>query len=585
VSVRSPRRRIRSLLVLLPLAAAGWAVGTGPANAAVADEPADTWQVNGRVSAILRVGDTVYVGGSFTQISKPPRLPGSASMPRNNAAAFDARSGAPTSWNPNTNGEIFALTASPDGSTIYLGGDFTRVAGVQHVKLAAVNATNGNPVSTFNAGANALVRAMGIIDDALYVGGSFSSVSDAGLTNPVPRGALAAFDAVDQQSTDGDVLDWDPGPTSCASLGCGSGVRAMTIPNRRQIVIGGGFEAIKGTPQESIASLDPVDGNLQPWASHPSTPVLALDNDGRYVYAANKTNQAIRYLAADGQDTWRVQADGDIQALAFLDGVLYIGGHFQAVDGRAEPHAAAIIVADGDRLEWGGAADSTGGIFGMEAAGGLFIGGDFTHVSDSMVHQEGYAQYEEVVPDLPGYLFEEHFGGSLSAWDRVGKNLRIDPLSFDTGQPGATGQVGLAYASGYLRVASPVACAKASVSVIDPGANGVSLLGLRTYAGVKLAHVFVTPDRAVKFANDVTQEVFDPGVQLPTGWSTIQLCGTKGAHGHLELFVDGTRVDGDAAIDTNLGSESFGQIEIGDRKKNQTFAFSIDDVLADTQPI
>jgi hypothetical protein len=44
-------------------------------------------------------------------------------------------------------------------------------------------------------------------------------------------------------------------------------------------------------------------------------------------------------------------------------------------------------------------------------------------------------------------------------------------------------------------------------------------------------------------------------------------------------------VDGNAASDTNLGSDSFGQIEIGDRKKNQTFAFSIDDVLADTQPI
>jgi hypothetical protein len=570
---------------------ASFAMGIQPAHAAVDDFAADTWQVNGRVATILRVGDTVYVGGLFTQISTPPQRAGTQQfLTRNNVAAFDAVTGDPTNWDPNAFGEVDSLTASLDGSVIYLGGDFTKVGGVQHTKLAAVNATTGAAVATFNAGANAIVRALGIIGDTLYFGGSFSVVSDFGLTgNPVPRGALAAVDAVSNQPSDGHVVGWNPGPTACASTGCGSGVRAMTIPNKKQVVVGGGFDTVGGRSSKSIASIDAGTGDVLPWSSHPSTPVLTLDTDGRYVYGANKTNQAIRYRASDGQDFWHAQADGDIQAIALYDGILYIGGHFQNVYGNPEPHAAAIIAANGDVLQWGGGADSTAGIFAMEGAGGLFIGGDFQHVPGPggvVEHREGYAEYPEVLPQVQGYLFEEHFNqGTLGAWDKIGKNLAIDPLSFDSGQPGVSGEGGQAFAAGFFQVSSLTACAQASVSVVDPGANGVTLLTLRTYAGQRVAHAFVTPSRGVRFQNDLTNEVFDPSVQLPIGWSKLQLCATKGAHGDMELYIDGTRVDQNLASDTDLGVNSFAQVEIGDRVKNAGSAFSVDDVVVDIRPI
>lgn len=587
---RVPRKALRSLFALVTMLVASFAVGVQSAHAAVDDFAADTWQVNGRVATILRVGNTVYVGGLFTQISTPPQRTGTQQFrSRNNVAAFNALTGDPTNWDPNASAEVDSLAASADGSVIYLGGDFTKVGGVQHTKVAAVDAQTGAPVSTFNAGANAIVRALGIVGDNLYVGGSFSNVSSFGLTNPTPRGALAAFDAVSNQPSDGAVLGWDPGPTACTGTGCGSGVRAMTIPNKNQIVVGGGFSSVGGRNSQSIASLDAGSGALLPWSSHPATPVLTLDTDGRYVYGANKTNQAIRYRASDGQDFWHAQADGDIQAIALYDGILYIGGHFQNVYGKPEPHAAAIIAANGDVLDWGGGADSTAGIFAMDGAGGLFVGGDFQHVPGPggvVEHREGYAQYPEVVPQVQGYLFEEHFNqATLSGWDKVGKNLAVDPLSFDTGQPGVSGQGGLSYATGFFQVSSLSACAQASVSVVDPGPNGLTLLTLRTYAGQKLAHVFVTPSRSVEFANDVTHDVFDPNVQLPVGWSELQLCATKGSHGSLKLYLDGSRVDQGQANDTDLGVDSFAQIEIGDRAKNAGYTFSIDDVIVDTTPI
>ena len=568
---------------------ASLAVGIGEARAAVADEANDTWQVNGTVMAVLRVGDTVYVGGLFTQISDPVERPGPQQFrTRNNAAAFSAITGEPTNWDPNTNGEVDALAASADGSVIYMGGDFTKLVTETHTKLGAVSPTSGNPISTFDPGANAVVRALGLIGDTLYAGGSFSNVSSLGLTNPQPRGALAAFDAVSNASSDGAVLGWNPGGTSCATLGCGSGVRALTIPNNKQVVVGGGFEAIGGTPTKSIASLSATTGAVQSWQYHPSTPVLALDNDGRYVYMANKTNQAVRMRASDGQDYWHAQADGDIQALTFYDGVLYIGGHFQAVDGNAEPHAAAIIAGNGDILPWGGGADSTKGIFGMDGAGGVFIGGDFDHIPGpgGEVHREGYAQYREVVPNLSGYLFEEHFTrGDFGQWEKVGKNLKVDGLSFDAAQPGVTGQTGLAFATGFFEVSSLAACAQVSVSVVDPGPAGMTLLTLKTYSGQKIAHAFITADRTVRFRNDVADLEFGTGVKLPVGWSTVQLCGTKGAHGALTMYVDGTRVDQGLAGNTDLGINSFGQVEIGDRAKTGGFAFSMDDVVVDTSPI
>jgi hypothetical protein len=68
---------------------------------------------------------------------------------RNNLAAIDATTGQARSWNPGVAGEVggrpapghgsvFALALS--GSTVYVGGDFTSIAGQQRTNLAALNA-------------------------------------------------------------------------------------------------------------------------------------------------------------------------------------------------------------------------------------------------------------------------------------------------------------------------------------------------------------------------------------------------------------------------------------------------------------
>src|SRR3712207_7840730 len=38
--------------------------------------PADTWMVNGPVRAVLKVGNIIWIGGKFTQLSSDPRASG-----------------------------------------------------------------------------------------------------------------------------------------------------------------------------------------------------------------------------------------------------------------------------------------------------------------------------------------------------------------------------------------------------------------------------------------------------------------------------------------------------------------------------
>lgn len=76
----------------------GLVVGLGPpaqADVFTSDTPAAGWGVNGNVYATLVVGDTVYVGGSFSAAVSPT----GQQVARANIAAFSMSSGAlRTGW-------------------------------------------------------------------------------------------------------------------------------------------------------------------------------------------------------------------------------------------------------------------------------------------------------------------------------------------------------------------------------------------------------------------------------------------------------------------------------------------------------
>src|SRR5215467_10852661 len=88
---------------------------------------------NGRAYDVTVVGGTAYVGGDFSSASS-----GGQNSTRDNVAAFTMSNGALVQgFTANTNGTVYAVIS--DGSSLYLGGDFTKVNGTTATRVAKVN--------------------------------------------------------------------------------------------------------------------------------------------------------------------------------------------------------------------------------------------------------------------------------------------------------------------------------------------------------------------------------------------------------------------------------------------------------------
>jgi trimeric autotransporter adhesin len=342
-----------------------------PAQAIVAGAPMRTWETNGRVTAILRVGGTVYLGGQFTQIDdRNGRV-----LQRNHAAAFSATTGAPTAWNPNANGTVSALAVSPDHKKIFAGGYFTRIGGANHSHIAALDRGTGRDIPGWHSSANARVKALQVSGTLLILGGGFSEIR--GHTRRAIGGVKVS---------NGALRRWYPG-------GADGEIRSMSVVGDRLVAVGM-FENIGGRHEPYVAGINIPSASVYGWNSHPSQFGIAVTSDGTDVYVGTKDNHVFKYSPATGSLRWSAHGDGNVQAIATLHGVAYAGGHFTELDGVSAPHLAAFDAGSGSRLSWNANANSNLGVFAMEAAGHyLYIGGDFTRVNGRP--QQGFAMFKE----------------------------------------------------------------------------------------------------------------------------------------------------------------------------------------------
>src|SRR6478752_5753947 len=157
--------------------------------ATVSADALPTWQINGVVWSQVVVGNTVYVTGSFTK-ARPPGVAagGAGEVDANNIFAYDIRTGnRVASFSHNLNGQGLVIAASPDGSRVYVGGDFTTVDGAARNHVAAFDTATGALVSTFAPSLSGQVRGLAATSTSVYVGGDFLSA------NGKARSRLAAF--------------------------------------------------------------------------------------------------------------------------------------------------------------------------------------------------------------------------------------------------------------------------------------------------------------------------------------------------------------------------------------------------------
>ena len=175
----TPRSFLASV-VLAAITGSLLVAASAPASAAsdLNDIGDHTYQTNGRVAAILPIGNTIYLAGSFTSMRPYGADPGTGEVPRSYLAAVDRDTGQLLPWNPGANKEAYALAASADGSTIYVGGLFTKVGGLTREKAAAITAATG-AVTGWAPTADNKVQAIAVSGSQVYLGGSFTTVDGA----------------------------------------------------------------------------------------------------------------------------------------------------------------------------------------------------------------------------------------------------------------------------------------------------------------------------------------------------------------------------------------------------------------------
>jgi hypothetical protein len=152
---------------------------------------------NDGVIAMAMRGDTLYAGGWFWQMG---------GQVHRSLAAVDAVSGTVLPWQLDTDGVVNALAVGD--SSVFAGGVFQHVNGVDRLNLLALDATDGSlrdwapaPNGPREDYYSASVDVLATRGGTVFVGGDFTTIAGR------QQASLAALDGVT-----GALLDWDPKP-------------------------------------------------------------------------------------------------------------------------------------------------------------------------------------------------------------------------------------------------------------------------------------------------------------------------------------------------------------------------------------
>ncbi|MFI5927922.1 hypothetical protein ACIA3K_18275 [Micromonospora sp. NPDC051543] len=329
---------------------------------------------DGETRAFAQVGNTVFVGGSFTQLRQTAT---SAWVTQRYLFAYDRTTGAmSTSFLPVLDGAVNTLLAGP-GGTLIVGGAFKNVNGVSRKNLVALNPSTGAIIDSWVGRSDGgTVRDVALSGNWLYVAGAFNWL------NGTAHAGLGRLNA-----TTGAI---DPTFSIDATVGRhGTTSYVWTIdvaPDGNTLAVGGNFTLLNDLPRNQIALVD-VSGTpaVLDWSSEkyvapcaaPTTFVhyvqdIKFGEDGtwfvvgsnggagwpsaycdalvRFETAARGTGQLGTWVDFTGNDT--------ITSVEVADNVIYLGGHFRWLNNpNASDNAGPGAI---DRLGIGAVTPATG---------------------------------------------------------------------------------------------------------------------------------------------------------------------------------------------------------------------------------
>ncbi|MGC0366345.1 PKD repeat protein [Rhodococcus sp. 27YEA15] len=344
-------------------------VGTATADSAppspstpptVSSDALPTVQVDGVVWSQVVAGNTVYVTGNFDNARPAGSANGTNNIPRSNALAYDIDTGELKPWAPMLNAQGRAIEVSEDGKTVFIGGDFTNVSGVNRYRLVAVDANSGAVLNMMTAALDAGVRSLEVSGNTLYVGGIFNSVGAQA------RQRLAAFDV-----STGVVLPWSPKANA--------EVMAITAPpGSNKVVVGGRFTTLNGVNNVGVGSLDATTAAAYPFPTNnvvrnygTGSSIYSLSSDADaiygtgYSYGSGNLENVFSSDVATGNLRWVSGCRGDTYSNVLVGDVMYAVGH---------PHDCSSIGGQPQTNPW---SYQYGLAFRKNVTGAVNMGGDF----------------------------------------------------------------------------------------------------------------------------------------------------------------------------------------------------------------
>jgi PKD repeat protein len=409
---------------------------------------------DGYVSAFAEMGDTIIVGGNFTGV----RAPGSSTtITRRHLFAFQRSTGAiSTVFVPTVNSEVTAIEPTGDGRTVWIAGGFTTLNGQSTSRLAKVDVTTGQKVTSFAPPSlNGRVHDIQLRGGRLFVEGRFTTVGGQ------PHTLVAAVDP-----TTGAL---DPAvKATFAAPRRGGALQAYATdvtPDGSRMVVVGNFTTVNGQGRYQIAMLDlttnPVsvadwstnrygDGCSQSFDTYMRDVDISPDGSHFVVVTTGAYNTtylcdvAARWeTSATGSDlepTWTNYSGGDtLTRVAVTNSAVYVGGHQRWMNNRyagdqpgsgAVPREglAALDPRSGATLSWNPGRVRAVGVYGFLAtSSGLWIGSDTSTIAGqtrgrfALMPLNGVVLPAENVGALPGQVVSLGLdqGGSGADLDRT----------------------------------------------------------------------------------------------------------------------------------------------------------------------
>lgn len=250
---------------------------------------------------------------------------GTNETPRSNLLAYDIRTGVLiTSFAPSINGQVRQVEASPDGTRLYIVGDFTTVNTQTRNRVAAFDLPSGN-LAAFNPNSNGVTSGVAATNDTVYITGTFGRVGAN------DRSGAAAF------TRSGTLLPWAP------VLEQRQGRVVTVSPAGDKVVLGGNFQTLNGSsnPGYGLAMVSASDASLLPFAANNvirnaglDAAILSLKSDGDDIYGTgyvfgNGGNLEGSFRASwqSGDLVWVNDCHGDQYDVEPMGDAVYAAGH------------------------------------------------------------------------------------------------------------------------------------------------------------------------------------------------------------------------------------------------------------------